>query len=186
MNAQQIKTFKDIRGKLVKIAQDELQLTEKMQSSPQEAGPQEVVDAVAEIAKEVEAVIEMIPAEPEMMKEDITEEVVEDSPMEQAMDNKGEDYEEKMKLSEKVAELEKIIDEQSKEKVASEIADHYGQSEAKFAEIMKSDKPSTYWAAQLDTIKDFASKMNKSQRQAQNISSYVKVAQQTETRRKMI
>ncbi len=36
MNAQQIKTFKDIRGKLVKIAQDELQLTEKMQSSSQE------------------------------------------------------------------------------------------------------------------------------------------------------
>ncbi len=62
-----------------------------------------------------------------------------------------------MKLTDKVAELEKIIDAQSKEQVASEIDDHYGQSEAKFAEIMNSDKPRTYWAAQLDTIKYFAS-----------------------------
>ena len=170
--------LKSIHSKLTKIAQDELALSNKIEeqaTAPSEAGPQEVVDAVAEIAADIESVISMIPAEPQDGGEDINDgdDVPEGAPEPDATPDP-----EKEQMEAKLAQLEKQLDDQTKERYAQEIADIHGGSEAKYAEIMASSENSKYWGAQLETIKSFADAMNLNRNKvAQTGSSYVKVAQ---------
>ena len=191
MNAKQIKSFKEIRTKLLKVAQDELDITKQIPQG--DSGPQEVVDAVAEVAKDLEDVIAMIPAEPQAGGEDINDgddipemKVEDDMAVEPAMEDP-----EKKTMMARIAELSKKLDVQEKDKIANRIAQLYGDSEAKYDEIMASDKDAKYHAAQLETLEDFV-KIAETQRKmqtAQDFSSYVKVAQQlgkSESRRKML
>ena len=168
--------LKVIHAKLTKIAQDELALGNKLEeeaSAPSEAGPQEVVDAVAEIAADIESVLTMIPAEPSSDSSD-------EGDASEALGDAAEAPvdPEKEQMVAKLAALEKTIDTQAKERIAQSIADHYGGSEAKYAEIMADSNDSKYWAAQEATIVDFAQTMKLNQNKvAQTGSSYVKVAQ---------
>jgi hypothetical protein len=175
-NAKKV-DFKKVTDKLTKIAQDELALGNKIEeqaSAPSEAGPQEVVDAVAEIAADIESVISMIPAEPASDNpEDLGDAT--QNPMEPAADAPVDPEKEQMEA--KLAKMEKQLDDQTKERYAQEIADIYG-SEAKYAEILADSNDSKYWGAQLETIKNFADTMHLNRNKvAQTSSSYVKVAQ---------
>lgn len=178
-NAKKV-DLKSIHAKLTKIAQDELQLSNKLEeqvSAPSEAGPQEVVDAVAEIAADIESVISMIPAEPQDGGEDINDgdDVPEGAP---EPEMNAEPSPEKEQMEAKMAKLEKQLDDQTKERIAQEIADLHNGSEAKYAEVIDSSQNSSYWAAQLATIKSFADTMNLNRNKvAQTSSSYIKVAQ---------
>lgn len=171
--------LKSIHAKLTKIAQDELELGNKIEqqvSAPSEAGPQEVVDAVAEIASDLESVISMIPAEPAQANPDdgdATDAVPDAEPQPEATPDP-----EREQMEAKMAQMEKQLDDQTKERIAQSIADHYGGSEAKYAEIMASSENSKFWAAQEATIKNFADTMNLNRNKvAQTGSGYVKIAQ---------
>ena len=169
--------LKSIHAKLTKIAQDELAITNKMQeqaTAPSEAGPQEVVNAIAEIADDIESVMAIIPAEPQSGQPD-------DGDATDNLDNESEDNTpidpEKEQLAAQIAILTEKVDKQEKAKIAQEIAELYGGSEAKYAEIVNSDKSSRYWAGQLDVIKSFSDEMGLDKSKvAQTSSSYVKLA----------
>lgn len=187
MNAEQIKSFKAIRTKLLKVAQDELDLTKQIPNG--ESGPQEVVDAVAEIASDLEEVIDMIPAEPSS-EEGVD---IDDQEPQEGAEVKPEDPivdPEKDLMQAKIAELEKKIDTNEKDVIANKIAELYGGSKDIYDRIMADNKPASFHAAQLDTIEDFVknAKTERKTQIAQDFSSYVKVAQlsKKESKRKML
>lgn len=190
MNKKDIQTFNGIRKKLLKVAQDELEMTEYMPSG--EAGPQEVVDAVANIANELEDVLKMIPAEPHIESEDMSEKetiVAENEMKENNANIMMEEDPEKKLMQSKIASLEKQLDNQNKDVVANKIAHLYGGDEVVYNKIMSSDKPSSFHVAQLETLEDFI-KNSKTEDNtpniAQNFSSYLKVAQTKKPRRMML
>ncbi len=55
-------TFKNIHAKLVKIANEELEIANGQEAGT--AGPQEVVDAIVEVVEDLSAIVEEIPADP--------------------------------------------------------------------------------------------------------------------------
>lgn len=180
-------TTTQTHAKLVKIAQDQLDIANGEQAGT--AGPQEVVDALTEVIDDLTAVAEAVPAEPSVdqgidaTQPDVSPEVPAEDPAAQppieseeekiarirkAAEHDDDDDKDKdakiAVLSEQVSKLNAHIAKEQLAKVAEEysVAIHNDtrSQQAKFDEVMASNKPSEYWTARLDAINEFTNANN--------------------------
>jgi hypothetical protein len=169
----------------VKIAQD--QLDNAQGAAEGSAGPQEVVDALVQVIDELTAVTNAIPAEPSNQETEApgapaapTEEP-EKPQIGAKVDVKD------AKINELTAKVELLNAHLAKEQLAK-VAEEYAKAihndtrsqQAKFDEIMKSDKDANYWETRLAAIEEFSEANNVNtqfQKPAKNTSFY-RVAKQ--------
>lgn len=154
-------TYSEIHSKLVKIAQDQLDTANGQAQGS--AGPQEVVDALVQVIDELQSVADAIPAEPSQQEEApmAPAEDAEEKPLGAKIDEKDTQIKE---LTAKVEALNSHIAKEQLKVVAEEYArtlsNDTGSQQAKYDEIMKSDKPADYWTARLDAINEFSETNN--------------------------
>lgn len=148
------KSYKNIHAKLVKIANQELEIANGQEAGT--AGPQEVVDAIVEVVEDLSVIVEEIPAEPsapvdasegdveaEPTAEPVAEtEVAEPSEEEKELigkvknlrrlrgaadddDDDDKDKEKDAKLKSRIAQLEQKLAQKEREELATEFAKTY-------------------------------------------------------------
>lgn len=99
-------TFKNIHAKLVKIANEELEIANGQEAGT--AGPQEVVDAIVEVVEDLSAIVEEIPADPSATVDATEEGVAAEPTSEPAAEPIAEPSEEEKELIGKVKALRKV------------------------------------------------------------------------------
>jgi len=186
-------TQSEIHAKLVKIAQDQLDTAQGQAQGS--AGPQEVVDALTQVIDELQSVANAIPAEPSGQEEAPpgNEAPAEAAPEEKPLGAKIDEKDVKIKeLTAKVDILNSHIAKEQLAKVAEEYAKTLSNDtrsqQAKYDEIMKSDKPSDYWEARLDAINEFSSANNVNTQFAKpaKSESFYRVAKQSNNLRELM
>lgn len=160
-------------AKLVKIANDMVDVAAAPQDGAGSAGPQEVVDALEVVIDELEAVSEAIPAEP--TNEAPEEGAPVDAPVEEPVE---EPEEPKLaKANERIASLERELDSINREKIATRYAELFEDSkvqQAKYDEVLSSKDNLSTWTAKIESIEQY--KQNEgasSYRPAKTTSSWV-------------
>lgn len=174
------KSLKQIHTKLVKIAQEELDIANGQEAGT--AGPQEVVDSLVEVIADLEDTVEVIPAEPSepqgeeldpMVTEPAAEPVIEEEedPLKpaktrRAAEHKGEDKDEDKekdaklaKANAKIAILEAKFAKEELSKVAKDYAQTFandtGAQQIKYDEIMKAGKSAEFWSEKLASVEEY-------------------------------
>jgi len=155
-------TYNEIHAKLVKIAQDQLDTANGQAQGS--AGPQEVVDALVQVIDELQSVADAIPAEPSRQQNPEAEapaEEPEEKPLCAKVDEKDVVIKE---LTAKVEALNSHIAKEQLAKVAEEyaktISNDTRKQQAKYEEIMKSEKDASYWSARLEAINEYTQANN--------------------------
>jgi len=196
-------TYKTIHSRLVKIAQDELDIANGQNTG--QAGPQEVVDQLVEVIADLEDTVEVIPAEPSApqgeeldpgmaaapeVEAPVAPEEEEEDPLtarlrSAADDDKDEDKEKDAKLAKanaKIAILEAKFAKEELSKVAKDYAQTFANDttaqQIKYDEIMKSGKTAAHWSEKLASIEEYqdANNINTSFALPAKTQSYVRQA----------
>ena len=193
-------TYNEIHSKLVKIAQDQLDTANGQAQGS--AGPQEVVDALVQVIDELQSVADAIPAQPTNNEQappgDASPSAGEEPPAEEDEKRRpmGAKVDEKdLKINELTAKVEVLNSHIAKEQLAK-VAEEYARvlsndtrkQQAKFDEIVKSDKPADYWSARLEAINEFTETNNVSTQFAKpaKTESFYRVAKQSNNLRELM
>jgi len=172
------KSLKQIHSRLVKIAQDELDIANGQEAGT--AGPQEVVDSLVEVIADLEDTVEVIPAEPSepqgeeldpMATEPAPEPVVEEedplkpAKVKNAADDDKDDDEDKEKdaklaqANAKIVILEAKFAKEELSKVAKDYAQTFANDtsaqQIKYDAIMKAGKSAAFWSEKLASIEEY-------------------------------
>jgi len=182
-------TNSQVHAKLVKIAQDELDIANG--SADGTVGPQEVVDSLVEVIDDLQDTVEAIPAEPsepsvEEPQEPLAEGIPAEAPAapeEETTDpdspllaktrtaNDDDDDDDDKKKDAKIrtqnlriASLEQHIAKEELSKIAKDYAqtvhNDTNQQQAKYDEVMASGKSVSYWTARLEAIDEYTEANN--------------------------
>ena len=181
-----VSTAKSLYAKMVKVAQDLLDVAENIpaptpeQSEAGTAGPQEVVDAIEVVIDELEQISEAVPAEPAG-----GEEVVDPNQVKPEVEQPTEPIpkqipEEDPKHAKQVKELTARLEAKDREELASKYAELFDEpkiQKAKYDEVISSKEENSIWTAKIDSIEQYKQNEGASTTKyakAENMTSWIK------------
>ena len=162
-----IKNSKVILASLTKLANDMIGISEEMpQDATGAAGPQEVVDALADVVKEIEVITQAIPADSSGEVEAPAAAVSEApaaapavlDPTKAAIEEDEEEDEDQKKLAKQVKQLQAELDSIKRAELASKYANLFNDvktKQAKYDEVLSSKEPTLTWIAKIESIEQY-------------------------------
>lgn len=163
-----------VLAQMTKVAEDLVDQAQAMPAAPEAAGtagPQEVVDALAQVVQDITSISEAIPAEPSAQEPGLEEP---SAPVAEPIPE-----EEEPKLAKQVRELTAQLEKIELEKVAKTFAELHEEpkvQQAKYDEVLSSNESPKYWIAKIEAIEQYKQNegVQSTYRPAKQMTSWIK------------